>query len=469
MSKVASLFSNRSIAAKLALVTIVSAIFTMLVAVTILLIARGQLLTERAEKTHAVVDAVWSLADAYQRAAADGQMSEEDAKKQFFFAANNVWYENRVNYVFIYDYETGICVSNPGVKSFIGQNMREKKDAFGLPFAAMLMDMARQGEGSLRYSFLRGAADPTPLDKVAYSRGFAPWHLMIASATYVGEVEATFWSMVKTASVMIGILMVLSTALALFVTRGVIRPLSALGDRMADLSRGALAAPVPHIDRTDEIGQMARTVQVFKEAMLDAERLRKERFESQERFASERKADMNRLADQFESEVRKIVDLVSLAAGQLELSSNSLTQTAETFEHASHHASGASMDAAANVQSVAAASEELAASIGEITRQVTVSTQIASEAVAQSSKTDTRMAQLSEAAGRIGDVVDLIQLIAGQTNLLALNATIEAARAGDAGRRVCGRRNRGQVAGSANGQGDGRDWPANCWHTVCHP
>ena len=85
---------------------------------------------------------------------------------------------------YIYDYETGICVSNPGVATLLGKDMRGVKDANGLPFAQMLMDLARQGQGSLRYTFLRSATDPTPLDKVAFTRGFAPWHLMIGTATY---------------------------------------------------------------------------------------------------------------------------------------------------------------------------------------------------------------------------------------------------------------------------------------------
>ena len=137
------LFSNRSIAAKLAVMAIVGAICMALVAATVLLIARSQLLTERTEKAHAVADVVWSLADAYHRQAAAGTITEDEAKKKFFEAAGNIWYENHTNYLFIYDYDTGIVVSNPGVKTLLGKDMRGVKDAFGLPFADMLMDLAR--------------------------------------------------------------------------------------------------------------------------------------------------------------------------------------------------------------------------------------------------------------------------------------------------------------------------------------
>jgi methyl-accepting chemotaxis protein len=428
------LFSNRSIAVKLAAMTIVGAICMALVAITVLLVARSQLITERTEKAHAIVDAVWQLADGYYQMAASGQITEDEAKKKFYEAAGSIWYEGHTNFVFIYDYETGLCVSNPGVPTFIGKDMREKKDANGLPFAQMMMDIARQGQGSIRYTFLRSSTDPTALEKVAFTRGFAPWHLMISTATYLSEVDATFWSMIKTASVVIAVLMLISIGIAWLITRSVVKPLSSLKDRMASLSEGQLEAPVTHADRTDEIGEMARTVQVFRDAMMETNRLRQQQAENEQHQAERRKADMDRLADQFESEVGQIINLVSTAAGQLEASSTTLSQTADTVEQISQQASHASNEATANVHSVAAASEELSSSVGEISRQVSASARIASEAVDQAQKTDSRISQLSQAAARIGDVVDLIQSIAGQTNLLALNATIEAARAGEAGR-----------------------------------
>jgi methyl-accepting chemotaxis protein len=434
MPKLLNLFSNRSIAAKLAAMTIVGAICMALVAATVLLVARSQVVTERTEKAHAIVDAVWQMAESFQHAAAAGQMTEEEAKKRFFAAAGAVWYEAHTNYVFIYDFETGICVSNPGVPTLLGKDMRTVKDANGLPFASMLMDIARQGQGSLRYSFLRSSTDPTPLDKVAFTRGFAPWHLMIGNAQYMSDVDASFWSMVRTASAVIAALMLLSIAIAWLITRSVVKPLSSLRARMASLSTGELDAPVSHTDRSDEIGQMARTVQVFRDAMIETNRLREEQAVVEQRQSQQRKIDMNCLADQFESEVGEIITLVSIAADQIEASSTTLSKTADTVEEVSQRASSASGEASANVHSVAAASEELASSVSEISRQVGTSARIAGEAVEQARKTDARISQLSQAAARIGDVVDLIQTIAGQTNLLALNATIEAARAGAAGK-----------------------------------
>src|SRR5258708_35367343 len=109
-------------------------------------------------------------------------MAEGEGKKRFCAAAGLVWYEERTNFVYIYDYETGICVSNPGVPTLLGKDMRGVKDAYGLPFASMLMDLARDGQGSLRYSFLRSSTAPTPPDKVASTRASAPCHRMTAHA-----------------------------------------------------------------------------------------------------------------------------------------------------------------------------------------------------------------------------------------------------------------------------------------------
>jgi methyl-accepting chemotaxis protein len=436
MPKLSKLFSNRSIASKLAAMTIVGAICMALVATSVLLVARNQLITERTEKAQAIVDAVWQIADGFQQAAAAGKMTEEEAKAKFYAVASTVWYEGHTNYLFIYDTETGICVANPGVPTLLGKDMRNVKDAHGLPFAAMLMDIARQGGAgsSIRYTFLRSSTDPTPLDKVAWGRGFAPWHLMIGTAQYVSAIDASFWSMVRTASVVIVILMLLSIAIAWAITRSVVKPLTGLKERMASLSTGELDAPVANADRSDEIGQMARTVGVFRDAMIETNRLRQEQAAVEGRQAEQRKADMNRLANQFESEVGEIITLVSTAASQLESSAGTLSKTADTVQKVSQRAANASNDASTSVHSVAAASEELASSVVEISRQVDASARIASEAVDQAQKTDARIGQLSQAASRIGDVVNLIKTIAEQTNLLALNATIEAARAGEAGR-----------------------------------
>ena len=179
---------------------------------------------------------------------------------------------------------------------------------------------------------------------------------------------------------------------------------------------------------------MAEALQVFKDNMLESNRLRAERSEAEKLVHAQRRTEMRKLADEFEAAVGEIVQTVSFASTELEASATSLTRTAEYTQQLSGKVEAASEEASSNVRSVAAATEEMTVSIEEISRQVRSRTGSPAKLVNQAEATDARVNELSKVALRIGNVVDLITTIAEQTNLLALNATIEAARAGDAGR-----------------------------------
>jgi methyl-accepting chemotaxis protein len=215
---------------------------------------------------------------------------------------------------------------------------------------------------------------------------------------------------------------------------GIVKPINLLKAVMEAFARNDLKAQVPGVDRRDELGDMARTVEVFKTNGLEVERLRADQQAAEQRAAAQRKADMLKLADGFEGAVGQIIETVSSASTELEASATSLTTTADHAQEVATTVAAASEEASTNVQSVASATEQLTSSVNEISRQVQESARMAGEAVDQARKTNDRVGELSKAAARIGDVVELINTIAGQTNLLALNATIEAARAGEAGR-----------------------------------
>ena len=223
--------------------------------------------------------------------------------------------------------------------------------------------------------------------------------------------------------------------LMLWIVRaGVTRPLSALGETMTKLAGGSLNVDVQGATRKDEIGEMARTVQVFKDNALEVERLKQEQQAAERRSQEEKRRNMNALADQFEGSVKVIVTTVSSSSRQLQGTAQSMSATAEQTNRQCMAVSAAAEQASVNVQTVASATEELSSSVGEISRQVSESTRIAGSAVEEADRTNATVAGLQEAAEKIGAVVQLINDIAGQTNLLALNATIEAARAGDAGK-----------------------------------
>jgi methyl-accepting chemotaxis protein len=221
---------------------------------------------------------------------------------------------------------------------------------------------------------------------------------------------------------------------AFLIARSITRPLGSLTQTMTVLAGGDHSVPIPSQDRHDEVGEMANAVRIFKDSMIEADRLRSERTDAERMEQNRRRADMNDLAQRFENEIGDIVEAVSSSSGELETAAQGLSKTAEGTQQLSKIVSRASEDSSTNVGSVAAASEELASSVKEISLRVQDSAVIAGAAVTQAQKTSDRINALSQAANRIGDVVELINTIAGQTNLLALNATIEAARAGEYGR-----------------------------------
>jgi methyl-accepting chemotaxis protein len=212
------------------------------------------------------------------------------------------------------------------------------------------------------------------------------------------------------------------------------RPVRRIGEVLIAIANGDKTIRIPYAERGDEVGDNARAAVKFKDNLLRIEQMEAEKHQTEAERTARRREEMRRLADEFQSAVGKIVDTVSSAATELETAAGTLTQTADSTQQLSTAVSSASGEALNNVNSVASAAEELAASTNEIGRQVHESSRIAGEAVTQATETDARIAALSQAAGRIGDVVKLITAIAEQTNLLALNATIEAARAGMAGK-----------------------------------
>ncbi len=219
----------------------------------------------------------------------------------------------------------------------------------------------------------------------------------------------------------------------LYIGRSLTARVVALDGVMRRLSEGDLTAQVASSRQEDEIGHMAATVVVFRENMLRNEQLTAER--AAEQAVKEKRAErLDGLTLGFENKVGGLVGLVASAATQLQTTARSMAGTAgETTQQAANVAAAAE-EASVNVQTVASAAEELAASIGEISRQVAQSAKVAGKAVEDAKRTDAVVRALAEGAQKIGEVVGLINNIAGQTNLLALNATIEAARAGDAGK-----------------------------------
>jgi methyl-accepting chemotaxis protein len=421
-----------SITGRLGSITACGAVCMLLSAATVLILARAELQTERIEKARAVVDSIYQIAEGYAADVTAGAMTEDEARKRFIEATSKISFEDRTNIPFMFDLGSGVSLA--GRRDLIGKDMTGAKDGKGRLFARDMMEIARnQGSGTIDYVFPRGSGGP-PLDKISYFRKFAPWNMLIGAGEYTDDLDAAFWHLAGAALLVIGPLLLVSLALAWGAGRSIVRPLHRLREDMDALRDGELERAIPGTGRRDEIGQMARSVAVFRDGLRDALRLRGEQEQAKTAAAAERRTAVLQMADDFERSVVGVVDRVSAAAQQMQQSAQQMSAVAGTARQQSMGAAAAVDETSANVQTVAAAAEELSSSIAEIARQVVQSSSTAKVAVADAGRSNEAMQKLAASADRIGDVVQLITDIARQTNLLALNATIEAARAGEAGK-----------------------------------
>jgi methyl-accepting chemotaxis protein len=365
-------------------------------------------------------------------AAQKGDIAVADAQKRALARVAVLRYGNN-EYFVIQDMLPRVLM-HPTVPKLVGQDMSDVKDPTGKLFSVEMTNLVKQnGSGFIDYVWPRAGSDK-PQPKLSYIVGFAPWGWTIMTGVYVDDLDAQAWASAQRSLMAAGLVLLFTLAVSVLVAGGITGPLRRMTVAMKALAGGKLDVEVPGIGRRDEVGEMAEAVEVFKSNAVARLELEAEQKEAETRAVAQRKLDMHRMADDFEGAVGEIIETVSSASSQLEASAGALSSTAERAEQLATTVAAASEEASTNVQSVASATEEMASSVNEISRQVQDSARMATEAVDQARKTNDRVGELSKAAARIGDVVELINSIAGQTNLLALNATIEAARAGEAGR-----------------------------------
>ena len=230
------------------------------------------------------------------------------------------------------------------------------------------------------------------------------------------------------------VITIITVLLAWFIGRGIARPVSRITVAMKAVAAGELDTAIPYTENTNEVGDMAKALEIFAMGLAETERLRSERTATDEATAERRLVERRRLADEFQSTMGALADRFARSSAEVADAARVLSETAEATSGQAQSVTGAAQLASTNVQTVVASAEELTASIREINEQVAKSAGIAGEAADEATRTEGNVRALSDAALRIGDVVSLIRAIAEQTNLLALNATIEAARAGEAGR-----------------------------------
>jgi methyl-accepting chemotaxis protein len=390
-----------------------------------------KMLTDREDKLRSIVETVAGLAQSLEAEAAAGRLTRDEALSRFRQNVHSMWYDGHADYLLAATME-GIFIVNAAVPKIEGT--RGTKDKNGNMIVDLFLGVVQSAnQGFVRYLYPKpGQTELQP--KLAYVARFPPWNAFIATGVYIDDIETEYNGILRKLGLLdIGIMVVVG-AIALAVSRNIAGALGSLQHKMAQLAQGDLEVAITEGGRTDEVGDMARAVQVFKDNAQTMQRLQREDADRKQQMETEKRQMMASVANGFEQNVKGIVDALATAATAAQGTARSMSGLADgTRRRALAVASGAT-EASANVQTVASASHELSASIDEIARQVSRASAIASSAAAEGDRTNADVARLSESAQKIGEVVGLINNIAAQTNLLALNATIEAARAGESGR-----------------------------------
>ncbi len=387
--------------------------------------------TERIDKVRSLTEAAVSRVKVVYARYQSGELTEEAAKTLVKDELRTTKFGSN-DYFYIYDYD-GFNIMHGAKPEREGKNFYTAVDPNGKQLVKEQIDHARDGTGVVSFMFPRLGSD-VPVPKLTYQIAFDPWHWVIGTGVYVDDINARFAEVARqffAIAITLGLVM---AACGYLLSRQITRPLARMTAALKGLATGDRSLQVPETARHDEIGEMAKAAQVFKNNMIETEQLRAAQEVQKQQADLERRQVMLDLASKFETNVGGIVGGVTSAATELQSTAQAMTITAEGASRQSATVAKASEQATDNVQAVAAATKQLSSSIREIGQQVTKSSGMIGEAVQQATSSNEQVQGLSAAAEKIGDVLKLISGIAAQTNLLALNATIEAARAGDAGR-----------------------------------
>jgi methyl-accepting chemotaxis protein len=394
-------------------------------------ILHERMMQDRIAKLRAVVEMAVEQAQALDAQVVAGKLTRDDAMARFRENGRGMWFDSHKAYVAIVDFD-GIWFMNAGVPRIEGSRGNTMPD--GRYVSENLRGaVASSDEGLTVYDYPKpGATEAVP--KLTFVKKFTPWKLIVTAGVWIDDLEADYHAALYRLAGAGLILLLITGGLILLLSRNISKSLTGLKDKMERLVGGDLSVDVTEASRSDEVGEMAKAVQVFKSNALAMQQMQAEQTELSAQAEQQKKQAMREMADGFEARIGGIVGVVSGAAAAMQSTARSMSANAESTQQRTSAVAAGAEESTVNVQTVAAASEELTASISEIGRQVTQASMVARKANDESEKTNASVAGLADAAQKIGEVVAFITQIASQTNLLALNATIEAARAGEAGR-----------------------------------
>ena len=415
------------------LFSLVALIAIGLVVSTVLYVQKERALAYEAEykKLEYLTENVISVLKRYHGLAKSGKIDEAKAKAEALDIIKAARY-GKDGYYWINDYQPKM-VMHPIKPKLDGKDLSGLKDPHGkYLFNEMVKIVKEKGRGPVEYYWPKPGFDQ-PIAKASYVIGFAPWNLIVGTGLYVNDLESKLFSNLIGALITNLIILAVLCLAIIFIAKSVTDPLAKLKVAMVKLGNGDTNVKLLEENRKDEFGEMSKAVEIFKNNAIERVRLEGEQ---KERNSAEkqRQKRVEELVQVFRGDVTNVLDAVGGNIGVMGNNTSMLTNISQKTSQSAESANQASNVASQNVQQVAAAAEELSASIGEINQQVEQTSRIVSSASERSKSTNEKVEGLAEMARKIGDVINLIQDIAEQTNLLALNATIEAARAGDMGK-----------------------------------
>ncbi|MEL6064304.1 MULTISPECIES: methyl-accepting chemotaxis protein [unclassified Methylobacterium] len=394
---------------------------------------RSSALADRELMTRRLSEVAQSLVVHYEALAQSGQMPTEAAQQAALTAISALRFGNE-DYFFVLSSD-GRLIANAFNAKNVGKHVLDQTDVPGGKryFAEMVETAQRDGAGIVNYLKPRPGGTE-PVEKIASVQMFKPWGWIVATGLYRDDVYADVRSRATAIALWSAGLALPVVALLLLIGNSLSRPIGRLTAAMRGLAEGDLTVAVGDQGRGDEVGAMARAVQVFKDALI-AKRAA-DAATVAENAAKMRRAQvlLDAVTARFDAQVSTLTQGLASAAVEMEATAQEMTRTAARTTEQSVRVSAASEQTSNNVQTVAAASEEMSASIQEIAARVAQSSLMADRASTDVARTNELMQVLSRGTEQISEVMGLIAGIAGQTNLLALNATIEAARAGEAGK-----------------------------------
>lgn len=423
--------SFRKIGARIGLIVVMLLGMMTLLVVLDIYSSQRSMRSDRAQSTRRLVEVATTVLGHYAEEQRSGRLSRQQAQAAAAQAVSALRYDG-TGYFWINDLD-GRIVMHPIKPRLDGSDGRlildvNKHSPFGLA-----ADIGRQhGSGFFGYLWPRPGTTQ-PIEKISYAALFVPWGWVVASGLYVDDINAAIWTLSMHRIEWLVLIAMVGNAIAFWIAWSIIGPIRSLTDAMSRLAGGDKSHPVPELHRSDEVGSMAAAVQVFKDSMIETERLTAEQAAARA-SRSQRQDATERATEVFATSVTTVMTRLAASAQAMSGAAEAMTGASVAVHHEASSTSTGAEKSSMDLHSTAGAVEELTASFDEIARQVSTAAGVSQNAVGRAEASQVVIHGLAEATARIGDVVRLINNIAAQTNLLALNATIEAARAGDAGK-----------------------------------